>query len=509
MFPASTRAAVHGVRMKIGNRVIEAKIDRRQAARESYEAARREGKRASLLEQERPNVFTMNVANIMPGDRIAVDMDYSEMLVPDEAVYEFVYPTVVGPRYAGGADPVKDKWMANPHLPAGTPEPYRFDINVHLETGIALKELSSPSHPVAVNYAGPARADVRLGVPGGGNRDFVLRYRLSGDKIESGLLLWEGEGGGGRRENFFALMMEPPRRPTAAQIPAREYIFLLDVSGSMHGFPLDTAKTLMRNLLGKLRPTDSFNIVLFSGAAHVRSPQGSIPARKDEIAAAIADIERVHAGGGTELMGGLELAYQHPAAEQADVALGRRRHRRLRRRRGAGVSLHPRAAVRREPVFVRHRQQREPRPHRGHGARGAGRAVRRAAPGEGGRRGGQAARVHRAAGADRRERRVLGLRRLRGRAAEAARPDGAPAAGAVRQVPRQRRRPHRGQAAPAAAGRCARSSRSGRPTCAPKTRRCAGCGRAAGSRRWTTSARWARARRPRTASRRSASTTGC
>ena len=72
-------------------------------------------------------------------------------------------------------------------------------------------------------------------------------------------------------------MIEPPRRPTTAQIPGREYIFLLDVSGSMHGFPLDTAKTLMRNLLGKLRPTDMFNVVLFSGAAHVRSPQGSMP----------------------------------------------------------------------------------------------------------------------------------------------------------------------------------------------------------------------------------------
>jgi len=314
VFPASTRAAVHGVRMKIGQRVIEAKIDRKQAARESYETARREGKRASLLEQERPNVFTMSVANIMPGDRIAVEMDYSEMLIPDEAIYEFVYPTVVGPRYTGGADPKKDQWMANPHLPAGTAEPYKFDIKVHLETGIAIKELSSPSHQIAATYAGPARADVRLGVPGGGNRDFVLRYRLSGDKIESGLLLWEGEGGGGRKENFFALMMEPPRRPTAAQIPGREYIFLLDVSGSMHGFPLDTAKTLMRNLLGKLRPTDTFNIVLFSGAAHVRSPQGSIPARKDAIAAAIADIEQVHAGGGTELMGGLELAYKIPRA---------------------------------------------------------------------------------------------------------------------------------------------------------------------------------------------------
>ena len=316
VFPASTRAAVHGVRMRIGQRVIEAKIDKKAAARETYEAARREGKRASLLEQERPNVFTMNVANIMPGDKIAVEMDYSEMLVPDESIYEFVYPTVVGPRYAGGADPGKDHWMANPHLSAGLPEPYRFDIKVHLETGIPIKELASPSHQIAVAYGGPARADVTLGVPGGGNRDFVLRYRLSGDKIESGLLLWEGEGGGGRRENFFALMMEPPRRPTAAQIPGREYIFLLDVSGSMHGFPLDTAKALMRNLLGKLRPTDYFNVVLFSGAAHVRSPRGSIPASPDAIAAAIADVENAHAGGGTELMGGLELAYKIPKSNQ-------------------------------------------------------------------------------------------------------------------------------------------------------------------------------------------------
>jgi Ca-activated chloride channel family protein len=321
VFPASTRASVHGVRMKIGARTIEARIDRRAAARESYETARREGRRASLLEQERANVFTMSVANIMPGDRIAVELDYSEMLVPEDATYELVYPTVVGPRYAGGADPAKDRWMANPHLPAGTPEPYKFDIRVRLDSGIPIKALSSPSHEIAVNYASPTRADVRLAAPGGGNRDFVLRYRLAGDKIESGLLLWEGQGGdgngGGRKENFFALMMEPPARPQAAQIPPREYIFLLDVSGSMYGFPLDTAKALMRKLLTNLRPTDSFDVALFSGAARVLSPSGSLPARKEEIANAIAEIERQRGGGGTELMGGLEMAYAIPRRNQA------------------------------------------------------------------------------------------------------------------------------------------------------------------------------------------------
>src|SRR5262245_8071812 len=219
VFPASTRAAVHGMRMRIGQRTIEAKIDRRQAARESYEAAREQGKRASLLEQERPNVFTMNVANIMPKDRIQVELEYSELLVPEDAVYEFVYPTVVGPRYGGGADPQKDRWIANPYLPEGQKETYKFGIDVHLETAIAVKELASPSHRIKVKYTSPASADIQLDEEGGGNRDYVLRYRLAGDKIESGLLLYPGA-----KENFFALMMEPPQRPTLAQIPPREYV---------------------------------------------------------------------------------------------------------------------------------------------------------------------------------------------------------------------------------------------------------------------------------------------
>jgi Ca-activated chloride channel family protein len=314
VFPASTRAAVHGMRMKIGQRVVEARIDRRQAARESYEAARAQGQRASLLEQERPNVFTMNVANIMPGDRIEVQLDYSELLVPEDAVYEFVFPTVVGPRYTGGADPQKDKWIANPHLPAGAPSPTRFDLGVHLETGVPLKELTSPSHTIDVTYASANVADVKLRGGNGGNRDFVLRYRLAGDKIESGLLLSpRGPDGDGT----FALMMEPPRRPTLAQIPSREYIFLLDVSGSMFGFPLDTAKALMQKLLGQLRPTDHFDVALFSGANYVMSPGGSVPATAANIRDAIQLVERQRGGGGTELMGGLRASYAIPRTGRA------------------------------------------------------------------------------------------------------------------------------------------------------------------------------------------------
>ncbi|MCU0584285.1 MAG: trypsin, partial [Syntrophales bacterium] len=103
VFPASTRAAVYGMKMTIGKRVVEAKIQKRDEARRDYEKARDQGKSASLLEQQRPNVFQMNVANIMPGDEIRVEMKYTELIVPTEGVYEFVYPAVVGPRYSNQA----------------------------------------------------------------------------------------------------------------------------------------------------------------------------------------------------------------------------------------------------------------------------------------------------------------------------------------------------------------------------------------------------------------------
>jgi Ca-activated chloride channel family protein len=318
VFPASTRAAVHAMRMKIGSRTIDAKIERKAEARAQYEAAKQSGKRASLLEQERPNVFTTSVANIMPGDRIEVELDYSELVVPENATYEFVYPTVVGPRYAGGANPkqdrMSDQWMANPHLPEGKQEPYAWDLRVHLQTGIGLKEVSSPSHKIAVSYAGPSTADIKLDQSGGGNKDFILRYRLAGDKIETGLLQFEESSAGLGRpaEKFFALLVEPPRRPTLADVPGREFIFLLDVSGSMHGFPIETSKELMRNLLPKLRPTDHFNLVFFSGANYVWSPSGSRPATENNIKEGIDCILKQYGSGGTELMGGLEAAYAIP-----------------------------------------------------------------------------------------------------------------------------------------------------------------------------------------------------
>jgi Ca-activated chloride channel family protein len=312
VFPASTRAAVHGMRLRIGERTVEARIERRAQAREEYEVARAEGRRAALLDEERPNVFTMRVANIMPGDRIVAELDYSELIVPDRGVYELVYPTVVGPRYGGGANPEKDQWIANPTLTEGQGAPYRFGFSAHLESGIPVKELSSPSHALDVSWRSPRSVDLAVKGDDGGNKDVVLRWRLAGDAVEAGVLLFPGEDGDG----WFLATLEPPARVRPELVPPREYVFVLDVSGSMHGFPLDTAKALMKDLLPRLRPVDRFNIVFFSGGSFVLSPGASLPATPENVRNALATYDRQNGGGGTELLNALRTAYDLPRADQ-------------------------------------------------------------------------------------------------------------------------------------------------------------------------------------------------
>ena len=329
VFPASTRAAVYGMKMTIGERTIIAKIREREQARREYEQAKQEGKSASLLEQQRPNVFQMNVANILPKDVIKVELRYTELLLPTDGIYEFVYPTVVGPRYsnqpASTAPPSetfvslsrttfvslsRTMWTQNPYLHEGEPPTYTFDIQVSLAAGLPVQEVTCPSHKVRIQYA-PSSVSVQLdpSEKNGGNRDYFLKYRLAGGKVESGLLLYTGE-----KENFFLLMMQPPKRVTASQIPPREYIFIVDVSGSMHGFPLEISKKLLRDLISRLRPTDTFNVLLFAGGSSLMSEQ-SVPASPQNIQHAIQHIEQQQGGGGTELLPALKRALSVPRAE--------------------------------------------------------------------------------------------------------------------------------------------------------------------------------------------------
>ena len=157
-----------------------------------------------------------------------------------------------------------------------------------------------------------------------------MKYRLAGNAVETGLLLTQGE-----KENFFLLMLQPPRRVQLEQIPGREYIFIVDVSGSMYGYPLDISKKLLRDLIGNLRPTDSFNVLLFAGGNSVMSER-SLPATKENIAKAITVIENQQGGGGTELLPALKRALGDPPRRER-LSQRDHRHRRLRVRGGRGL----------------------------------------------------------------------------------------------------------------------------------------------------------------------------
>jgi Ca-activated chloride channel homolog len=299
VFPGSTRAAVHGLRMKIGERVIEAEIRERKQAEREFDQAKQEGRRATLLEQERPNVFTMNLANILPGDRVEVELRYTELLVPTDGTYELVYPTVVGPRY----------FVHAAYTPAHALPRYDFSLGGTIAAGLPVRDLSVTTHRTSTRAQdGITTLTLDPSEAQGGNRDFILRYRLAGERTAAGLQLYDAG-----KERYFLLTVQPPQRPREVEIPAREYVFIVDVSGSMHGFPLDVTKELMGDLLATLRPIDRFNVLLFSGGSQLLGPR-SVPATREALAQARRFLD-VDGGGGTELKAALDRAMSLPAAD--------------------------------------------------------------------------------------------------------------------------------------------------------------------------------------------------
>ena len=317
VFPASTKVTVHGMQMQIGNQMVTAKIKEKEEAKEEFEEAKEEGKSASLLSEERPNVFTMNIANIMPGDNVSVDLHYTELITPTDGVYQFVYPTVSGPRYIGPViddSGTREEWTATPYLPEGTDPKDQYDIRVSLSAAVPITELESSSHEIMVDWKENTQAVVSLADASdyAGNRDFILDYKMTGQDISTGLMLNRGEN-----ENFFMLMVQPPERFKIEDIPPREYIFVLDISGSMSGYPLQTAKELIKNLVSDLKETDTFNLILFSGAS-LQMAEKSVPANEENINEAIRIIDEQEGAGGTELAPALRDAIAIPGKK--DVA---------------------------------------------------------------------------------------------------------------------------------------------------------------------------------------------
>lgn len=310
VFPGSAQAALFGLEMTVGDRTIVAEISKRDEARQKYDQAKREGRTASLLEQARPNVFAMRVGNILPKDRIEVRLDYTEHLIARDGIYELVYPTVVGPRYTGEAQR-KEAWAVNPHYrPAGPSGSETSGPPLHLSArivgGAPVAEVFSPSHQIAPRFIDDRTVEVQLDASRL-DRDVVIRYRMGTSDLESGVLTYASGDGG-----YFLVTVQPPLRVPAAEVLPREYIFIVDVSGSMGGFPISVARELTTELVKGLRSIDRFNVLTFAGGNRVLF-DASRPPTADNVAR-MQSVFR--SGGGTHLLAALDRALAMP--RQAD-----------------------------------------------------------------------------------------------------------------------------------------------------------------------------------------------
>src|SRR5215475_989895 len=337
VFPLPQSAAVDDMTMVVGDRTVKGKIKRREEARAIYEAAREAGQTASLLDQERPNIFTQSVTNIAPGAAVKITISYVEYLKYEDGTYEFVFPMVVGPRYIPGqpigeqiAPPggpngrgwapdtsqVPDASRITPQVaPKGERAGHDISIEVKLDTGVPIDDLKSTLHEVDVTRPDNHRAVVRLKdqttIP---NKDFILKFDVAGKKISDAIMTHRGAQGG-----FFTLMLQPPERVTAADVSPKELVFVLDTSGSMSGFPIEKAKETMKLALDNLYPEDTFNLITFSGDTHVLFPQ-PVPATRENLQRAQAFLASRQGSGGTEMMKAIRAALD-PSDQQNHVRI--------------------------------------------------------------------------------------------------------------------------------------------------------------------------------------------
>ena len=315
--------------MLVGERTIKGKILPREEAMAVYEAAKRSGKITSLLDQERPNIFTQSVANILPGDEIKITISYVETLRYDSGSYEFVFPMVVGPRYIPGT-PVPGTQVGSGTFPntsqvpdasritppaAPTRSGHDVSIEVALDAGLIVNNVTSKTHAINVERPNPRSARLRLKksatIP---NKDFILRYDVASTSIQDAVLAHRSEKGG-----FFSLILQPPQRVTADDVTPKELVFVLDTSGSMQGFPIEKAKETMKLALDNLYPSDTFNLITFSGDTHVLFPQ-PVPANEENLAQAQAFLQSRSGVGGTEMMSAIKAALE-PSDGQAHMRI--------------------------------------------------------------------------------------------------------------------------------------------------------------------------------------------
>jgi Ca-activated chloride channel homolog len=328
-FPLPQNAAVDDMTMIVGSRTVRGKILPRDEAQAVYEAAKAGGQVASLLDQERPNIFTQSVANILPGDQVKITISYVETLKYEDGAYEFVFPMVVGPRYVPGTavsgqsrgngfapdtDRVPDASRITPAA-SGLRSGHDISLQVSLDAGLIIDNVGSKTHQVEIQRPDIRSARLTLKesstIP---NKDFILRYDVAGRAIQDALLTHRSEKGG-----FFTMILQPPERVTAEDVTPKELVFVLDTSGSMNGFPIEKAKETMKLALDSLYPSDTFNLITFAGDTNILFPQ-PVPATKENLGKAQAFLSSRSGSGGTEMMTAIKAALE-PSDDQKHVRI--------------------------------------------------------------------------------------------------------------------------------------------------------------------------------------------
>ncbi len=304
VFPGSRQAAVHQVTMKIGDRTLNAEIQEKKQARETYQQAKSEGKTTTLLEQTDPGLFTMMVANILPDDEIEVELIYTEKLIPENGKYTFTYPAIGVPSVLN---------THKNHTRVHNDAAMGFDMVVKLDSPIAIDDIRSINHKTEVEYIHDNQAQILLDLDETLNfkEDFIIEYSLLGQQINSGVLTYDDVE---NDEGYFLMMVEPLKSVDQHDVVLKEYIFVMDSSGSMEGQPLEMAQNITKVLLSELRPDDLFNVVLFAGGSQLMSEYSMSPT-PENIRKAIKMIDVSSAGGGTDLLSAIEKVQTVPLTE--------------------------------------------------------------------------------------------------------------------------------------------------------------------------------------------------
>jgi Ca-activated chloride channel family protein len=302
LFPLPEKAAIVDFELRIGNRLVKAEIQELEQARQAFEQASQKGQRAGLLEQRRPNLFAIRLTNLLPGEMVEAALRYQDRLKFADGTFELVFPMGLTPRYHTADHPEEE---LQTHAPVALPgeEIGPVEIQLSVDAGAAVRDPESPSHTLAITRLDERRFQVGLAGPTLPDHDFVMRYALKDP--DPAACAWVSPDPSG---DYLLAELYPPALPEEYQPSQREFVFVLDRSGSMRGEPIAQARNALRACLRSLNPGDTFQILLFDDQLEWFRPEPS-SITQEEINQADRFLAEVEGRGGTEILQALDAIF--------------------------------------------------------------------------------------------------------------------------------------------------------------------------------------------------------